>query len=415
MFLGSGAQNVHKTPRAPALTQLVLVAAAAWLLTVAPPAAAHPEGLSLLTVMVEDQRVRAEMVVPVSALPMLYPPTPGQREEDYPAWAAARLKEDAATLLELRLNYAPVAPSSARARVEMVDAVFLELEFPATTPTGETVSALQVYSNALPKLGEGHRQVLEVHDGRGLAAASGAPPLPIEGGRVIARSTLTAARFTAFVNVPPVGQPPATGAVEPADGDGRGASRPLSFFHLGIEHILTGYDHLLFLAALLLVCRSFGEAAKIVTCFTVAHSITLALAALDVVRLPSRIVEPLVAASIVYVAAENLFAAYRDVRPSVLHRALLTFGFGLVHGLGFATVLRESGLGSSSRGVAGPLVQFNLGVEVGQLAVAAVVFPLILALRRRPSLDFDRRWVPACSAAVAAAGTWWLVQRVALA
>ena len=160
--------------------------------------------------------------------------------------------------------------------------------------------------------------------------------------------------------------------------------------------------------------RPKGEIAKAIGARRLAVSPQDTLAALDVVRLPSRVVEPLIAASIVYVAAENLIAAYRDVRPSVLHRALLTFGFGLVHGLGFATVLRESGLGSSGRGVAGPLVQFNLGVESGQLAVAAVVFPLILAMRRRPALQFDRRWVPTCSAAVAAAGAWWLVQRVAL-
>jgi hypothetical protein len=92
---------------------------------------------------------------------------------------------------------------------------------------------------------------------------------------------------------------------------------------------------------------------------------------------------------------------------------LITFCFGLVHGLGFASALREAGLGSGSRGLMGPLVQFNLGVEIGQLAVAAFVFPLMLALRNRPALKFDRRWVPACSAAVALVGGWWLVTRIA--
>jgi hydrogenase/urease accessory protein HupE len=378
-------------------------------MAVARQAQAHPEGLSLLTVMVEEQRVRAQMVLPASALPAIYPAPPGQPEADYPAYAAAKLKKDAADVLELRLNYSPVAPSSSHARVEAGDAVLLEMEFPATTPTGGPVTALQVYSNKLPQLAEGHRQVLEVRDARGLPAD---PPLPIDGGRVIARRALTAGRYTVFVNVPPVGQAPATEAFEVAGTESGGdGSTTLLFFRVGVGHILGGYDHLLFLAALLLVCRSLGEAAKIITCFTVAHSITLALAALDVVRLPSRVVEPMIAASIVYVAAENLWSAWYGTRPSVVHRAAITFGFGLVHGLGFASALRESGLGSASRGIVGPLVQFNLGVEAGQLAVAAVIFPLLLYLRKRPV--FERRWVPACSAFVAAAGAWWLVHRVA--
>ena len=158
--------------------------------------------------------------------------------------------------------------------------------------------------------------------------------------------------------------------------------------------------------------------AKIITCFTAAHSITLALAALDVVRLSPRVVEPMIAASIVYVAAENLWQSRADVavdRHRVGRRMLITFGFGLIHGLGFASALREAGLGSTSRGLLGPLVQFNLGVEAGQLAVAAFIFPIILALRNRPGLKFDRRWVPACSAVVAAVGGWWLVTRIAFA
>jgi hydrogenase/urease accessory protein HupE len=279
------------------------------------------------------------------------------------------------------------------------------------------VTAIQVFSNKVPNLGDGHRQLLEVRDGRGT------PPnvaLPIDGGRLVARHALTAGQYSAFVNVPRQGAP-ATGAATGPSARSEllpPAPRAPSFFELGVGHILTGYDHLLFLAALLLACRSFGEAAKIVTCFTAAHSITLALAALDVVRLSPRIVEPMIAASIVYVAAENLLqwrAGTLEDRHRVGRRMLITFGFGLVHGLGFASALREAGLGSTSRGILGPLVQFNLGVEAGQLAVAAFVFPLILALRRRPALQFDRRWVPACSALVALAGAWWLVQRVAFA
>jgi hypothetical protein len=410
-----------KRARRRSFIPLLAFAAFALPVAVARPAVAHPSGLSVLTVMVEDDRVRAEMVLAVHALPPIYPPPAGQKEEDYPAWAAAQLEKDAGDALELRLNYAPVSPRSAHARAEDAATVFLEIEFPTDTPTSGPITAVQVFSNRVPKLGEGHRQLLEVHDGRGMPANV---TLPIDGGRVVARHALTAGQFSAFVNVPPPGAAstaPSTAPSARSELLAPPAPPAISFFHLGVEHILTGYDHLLFLAALLLACRSFGEAAKVITCFTAAHSITLALAALDVVRLAPRIVEPMIAASIVYVAAENLWQSRDDRsgagegpgRHRVARRMLVTFGFGLVHGLGFASALREAGLGSTSRGLVAPLVQFNLGVEAGQLAVAAFLFPLILGMRNRPSLNFDRRWVPACSAIVAAVGGWWLVTRIA--
>src|SRR6185295_4944850 len=131
---------------------------------------------------------------------------------------------------------------------------------------------------------------------------------------------------------------------------------------------LTGYDHLLFLGGLLIACRRFSTMAGIVTCFTIAHSITLALAALDVLAIPSRVVEPLIAASIVFVGIENLVR--RGAEPK--GRWALTFVFGLVHGFGFASVLRDLGVGRGGHGLLVPLFTFNLGVEVGQVAVAAI-------------------------------------------
>jgi len=190
-------------------------------------------------------------------------------------------------------------------------------------------------------------------------------------------------------------------------GDGGRSTPGISFFWLGVEHILTGYDHLLFLAALLLVCKNFRQAASVITFFTIAHSITLSLAALDIVRLPGRIVEPAIAASIVYVGLENIFGAHRFA-----WRALVTFGFGLVHGLGFASALREVGLGSTSIGVAWPLLKFSVGLETGQLVIAAIWLRVLLSMRRAPKFDFERRWVPAGSVAVAIVGTYWLVTRV---
>ena len=177
------------------------------------------------------------------------------------------------------------------------------------------------------------------------------------------------------------------------------------FLVLGVEHILTGYDHLLFLFALLLVTREFLSALKIITCFTVAHSITLGLATFDVASIPGRIVEPLIAATIVYVGIENII-----LRREPKGRWVLTFAFGLIHGFGFAGVLRELGVASGSGGLAVPLVSFNLGVELGQIAVAAILLPVIWHFSRKP--NFAMRWVPACSVLVAAAGAYWFIERV---
>src|SRR5439155_23833773 len=159
------------------------------------------------------------------------------------------------------------------------------------------------------------------------------------------------------------------------------------------------------LAALLLVCKNLREAAAVITFCTVAHSITLSLAALDIVRLPGRIVEPAIAASIAYVGLENTFGRHR-----FLWRAMITFGFGLVHGLGFASALREVGLGSSGVGIAMPLLKFSIGLETGQLCIAAMMLQILFALRRRAT--YERRWVPAGSMLVSLVGAYWLVMRV---
>jgi hypothetical protein len=146
------------------------------------------------------------------------------------------------------------------------------------------------------------------------------------------------------------------------------------YFKLGVKHIFLGYDHIAFLLALLFVKR-FLDLLKIITAFTVAHTLTLALAVLQIVRLPPQLVEVGVAATIMYVAAENLWTS----NPA--HRWLLTFGFGLVHGFGFANVLRELGLPSS--GLARSLLSFNCGVEAGQLAIVGVLWPIILWANRQ--------------------------------
>jgi hydrogenase/urease accessory protein HupE len=183
--------------------------------------------------------------------------------------------------------------------------------------------------------------------------------------------------------------------------DRRGAAA--DFFVLGLRHILGGYDHLLFLAALLIGVRRLRSVVTTVTAFTIAHSVTLSLAVLGFVAAPAAIVEPLIAASIVFVGIENL------VRDPVASRWKVTFAFGLVHGFGFAGALRDLGIGGDAGGVALPLGCFNLGVEAGQIAVVAALWPVISALDARPGWRF--RFAQATSLAVAVAGVYWLVER----
>jgi len=178
-----------------------------------------------------------------------------------------------------------------------------------------------------------------------------------------------------------------------------------SFLQLGIEHIWTGYDHILFLAGLLIVCTNLRAVIGIVTSFTIAHTITLALATTNTVNLPSRVVDPLIAATIFFVGLENLYR--RETEPK--GRRIVAFVFGLIHGFGFASVLRDLGLGVHGASLAVPLFSFNLGVEIGQLAVAVIVLPIIWQLRKNPT--FLRRGIPLLSSLVAATGLYWLIKR----
>jgi hydrogenase/urease accessory protein HupE len=145
-----------------------------------------------------------------------------------------------------------------------------------------------------------------------------------------------------------------------------------------VRHILTGYDHLVFLAGLLLAAGTARKLVVALTAFTVAHAVSLALVVIGGVHAPPSIVEPLIAASIAWVGVENLL---RERRRATL---LVVFGFGLIHGFGFAGALIELGFGKSVTDVATALLSFNGGVEAGQLAAAAAMAPLVWMIRRRP-------------------------------
>jgi hypothetical protein len=232
--------------------------------------------------------------------------------------------------------------------------------------------ALTVRSKVPAHLARGHRQLLTIRGADG---------------RVLVERMLDARSDAVEVNL-----------------DSRHAARrPAEFVALGVTHILGGYDHQLFLAALLLGAPGLGAVVKTVTAFTIAHSITLALAGLGLAQAPAGLVEPLIAASIVFVGIENL------AREPGKSRSALTFVFGLVHGFGFAAALQDLRPGAGGLPIVMALGSFNAGVEIGQIAVALALWPLVRLLRH----DHGRRlWlVSACSAAITLAGLYWFVER----
>ena len=186
------------------------------------------------------------------------------------------------------------------------------------------------------------------------------------------------------------------------------------YVEAGIEHIFLGYDHIAFLAAIVLWARRLWPVVKVVTAFTIAHSITLSLAALDIVRIPSSITEPAIAASIIYVGAENFLS--RDIDK----RWRDTFCFGLIHGFGFASALQEFGLPRSA--LVPALASFNLGVEIGQIAIVSLVVPVLLGIdhlfahSRRTAVPPIRPAfaVYGISAGIIALGSYWFIDRTVL-
>jgi hypothetical protein len=173
------------------------------------------------------------------------------------------------------------------------------------------------------------------------------------------------------------------------------------YFKLGVKHIFLGYDHIAFLLALMFVKR-FIDLIKIITAFTAAHTLTLALAVLQVVKIPPQWAEIGIAVTVMYVAVENLWM--KDTH----RRWMLTFVFGLVHGFGFANVLRELGL--PSKGLARSLVSFNLGVEAGQIVIVGALWPLLWLVNRRSWAVRARLGV---SVVILLFGAAWFIERTA--
>ena len=208
--------------------------------------------------------------------------------------------------------------------------------------------------------------------------------------------------------------PPASGPSGPPESleqfDTSTSAPPFrAYLRLGVEHILTGYDHLLFLAALALAAVTLRDFLKLILTFTAAHSITVTLSALNVIRLPAWFVEPFIAATIVFVAVENLVSPRRVSAPS---RLALAFGFGLVHGLGFARGLNDSLGGAGGGALAAAILAFCLGVELGHLLMGLPFWGLLRAGRAEWGDRFSRNALRFGSVVIALGGAFFLVAAV---
>lgn len=335
---------------------------------------AHDPGLSAVEVKLDGNRAVARLTFARDEIAMIIPmdaDRDGQITQPEFDAVVGSLESLARESFALSVEGKEASPSPVAVGLDNSGAVHFDLEFPLLQR-----SRLSLRSLLIDKLQRGHRQFLALRDARG---------------NIISQRMLDADNDSFELNL-------AALSISQA--------RPHAFWGfllLGVEHILLGFDHLAFLFALLIAGGTLREAVKLITSFTVAHSITLALATLEVINIPAGVVEPLIAASIIYVGLENI------LRRETERRWLLTFVFGLVHGFGFASALRELGVGAGANAVA-PLLSFNLGVEIGQIAVAALALPLIWKLRQRPR--FAIRYVPACSILVALAGGYWLWDRL---
>lgn len=187
--------------------------------------------------------------------------------------------------------------------------------------------------------------------------------------------------------------------------------RLAGFVQEGFEHIMGGWDHLLFLVALLATGMTIRRWAVLLTGFTLAHGLTFGLASLGWVNAPAALVEPAIAASIALVACLHLLGIHLRLRWELA----LVMGLGLIHGLGFASALQESAQGASALVAAYPvlgIVGFNLGVELGQAAVAAALYVAVSGLNRLAPQAGHLRWQRGLSAFAAAVACYWLVQRI---
>ena len=348
----------------------MIIRAVCVLLCLTSTAFAHDPGLSAVEIRIGGTRVSVHLSVArtdVERIRVLDEDNDGQLTSEELIAASPWLDAFVRDGFEIWFADQRLAPTSVDIRAQEADTIVFQVRFDR-----EARSQMRFRSAAIKSFPRGHRQYVVVVDRQGNKL----------GEKLL---DATCDEFQLDIG----SSPPTTSG--------------LQFILLGLAHILTGYDHLIFLLGLLLAGTGVKDVAKIITSFTAAHSLTLALCTFDLVWLPSSVVEPLIAFSIVYVGVENIFR--RDLR----WRWLLTFGFGLVHGFGFASVLRDLGIGSGPQ-AALALVSFNVGVESGQLMIAVIALPLIWRIRKRQI--FVTRFAPVCSALISVAGGFCLVERL---
>ncbi|PHS39383.1 MAG: hypothetical protein COB07_06410 [Sulfurovum sp.] len=182
-----------------------------------------------------------------------------------------------------------------------------------------------------------------------------------------------------------------------------------TYFVLGVEHILEGYDHLLFVLALLLLVSNIRMLILTITAFTVAHTITLMLASFEMIQLSSTAVEAIIALSIVFVAAEVIYAMRGRKHVSAKYPWLIAFGFGLIHGLGFAGALKEIGLPQSD--IVPSLIFFNVGVELGQLIFVFAVLMIAWVVKKVFTQNVLRRGETGIAYVIGSLAAFWLIER----
>ena len=353
---------------------------------------AHDPGLSALDVNVTGTTISATLSVSAADVAFLgsdleFPPRlPENSQSDprearnsrsdprvpAPGGGATRLRDIVRDAVRLTVDGEPLMLEWQHLDSDR-GGIRIRFEYAPVRPD-RSVRHIVVTSDMPEQLSRGHRELVTV----------------TADGRIVGESVLDAEIRTLAIAV---SEPPPSRA-----------RQAWSFVTIGVHHILAGYDHLMFLAGLILAAVSVRALLIALTAFTVAHSVSLAAVVLAGVYAPPSIVEPLIAASIAWIGMENLLGRSGGTRW------WLVFGFGLIHGFGFAGALTELGFGSSASDVAVALLSFNAGVEAGQLAAAGVMLPLVWMIRSRPALH--ARLQPVCSVIVAAAGIAWLVQRI---
>jgi hypothetical protein len=326
---------------------------------------AHDPGLSSLDVSISGSTVSAALSISAADVAAL---SPGGESVD----AATALRELARDAVRLSIDGRTLVLDGQEIETGK-DGARIRFAY-AAEDSSSRARRLTVTSDIPRRMARGHRELLVID----------------VDGRPTAEKVLDAEADSMAVDLLAASSPAARNA--------------WSFLTLGVEHILSGYDHLVFLAGLILAAVTVRELLIALTAFTAAHSLSLALVVAGGVHAPPSIVEPLIAASIAWVGVENLIGRRGGSRWWVV------FGFGLVHGFGFAGALAELGVGSSARDVAVALLAFNGGVEVGQIAAAVAMLPAVWAIRSRPS--WQARLLPVCSMTIVIAGAYWLVERV---